>query len=107
MDIASRTATNVDSFRGDADTLQFLSELREEVIELYITILIAAGDAQCLPVFGQHLPSIFDFVERVLQTDGYQNNRVMRQAVALVGDIATQYPTEEVVKSRTGAPHIE
>lgn len=104
---AGRTATNVDDFRGDSETLQFLSDLREEVIELYITVLMAAGDAQCLPLYGQHLQSIFDFVERTFTIDGYVNIRVVRQAVALVGDIATQFPAEDIVKSRATAPHIE
>lgn len=107
LDTAGRTATSVDGFRGDSDTLEFLGELREEVIELYITVLLAAADAQCLPLYGQHLTSIFDFVERVFSVDGYVNVRVVRQAVALVGDIATQFPQEQVVKNRAVAAHIE
>lgn len=78
MDTAGRTSTNVEEFQSDPDVLQFLGELREEVIELYITVLLAAGDAQCLPMYGQHIPSIFDFVERAFKIDGYVNVRVVR-----------------------------
>lgn len=77
------------------------------MIELYITVLLAAEEAQCLPAFGQQIPSIFDFLERTFKIDGYTNVRVVRQAVALVGDIATHFPRLEAVKTKATAAHIE
>jgi hypothetical protein len=107
LDAASRLATNVEEHQADQELLNFLDELREEVIEVYITVLLAAADAQCLPLYGQHINSIFDFLERTFKIGGFTNVRVVRQAVALVGDIASHFPSEEVVRRRACAPHIE
>lgn len=64
LDQASMLATNIQELKGDQDMLQFLSELREEVIEVYITVLMAASDSNSLPVFAQFTNQIFDFLER-------------------------------------------
>lgn len=77
------------------------------MIELHITVLQAAGEAQCLPMYGSHLQALFDFLERAFKIDGYSNIRLVRQAVALVGDIATHFPREEAVTSKATAAHIE
>jgi hypothetical protein len=107
LEAASRLATNVEEHQTDQELVTFLGELREEVIEVYITVLLAAADAQCLPLYGQHINSIFDFLERSFRIDGFTNIRVVRQAVALVGDVASHFPGDEVVKGRACAPHIE
>jgi hypothetical protein len=78
LDAASRLATNVEEHQADQELLNFLDELREEVIEVYITVLLAAADAQCLPLYGQHINSIFDFLERTFKIGGFTNVRVVR-----------------------------
>ena len=45
--------------------------------------------------------------QKPFKIGGFTNVRVVRQAVALVGDIASHFPGEEVVKRRACAPHIE
>jgi hypothetical protein len=75
----------------DKDTLMFLKELREEVIDLYMTILIAADESNVLTLFNPHLISIFDFLEKTMQIEGYSDFKVAKLIIALVGDIVSLF----------------
>jgi hypothetical protein len=75
----------------DKDTLMFLKELREEVIDLYMTILIAADESNVLTLFNPHLISIFDFLEKTMQIEGYSDVKVAKLIIALVGDIVSLF----------------
>ena len=91
LTLAARTSIQVAEYENDKDTLLFLKELREEVIDLYTTILIAADEGKALHLFNLHLSSIFDFLEKTMKIEGYSDVKVIKQIIALVGDIVTQF----------------
>ena len=100
-------STQVQAYQNDIDTLEFLEELREEIIDQYITILIAAGDTNCLNLFDSHLNSIFDFLEETSNIEGYNDPKRTKMIIALIGDIATQFPQNPGVKAKSTLPYIE
>lgn len=77
LSLAARMSTQVQAYQHDADTLEFLEDLREEIIDQYITILIAAGDTNCLAHFNTYLESVFDFLEETVKIEGYNSPRRM------------------------------
>ena len=91
LTLAARTSIQVAEYENDKDTLLFLKELREEVIDLYTTILIAADEGKALHLFNLHLSSIFDFLEKTMKIERYSDVKVIKQIIALVGDIVTQF----------------
>ncbi len=75
--MAASTSLQVDAItQGDLDTLEFMKQLRDCLIEQYATILIAVSDSQDdtqKKHFEAHLMNICDFVEQTLQIDGFNN----------------------------------
>ena len=63
LSMAARMSTQTQAHVDDVDTLEFLSELREEIIDQYIIILMAAGDTGRPAHFNPVLETIFDFLE--------------------------------------------
>ena len=61
MNIAARASVNITGL--DNDTLEFLSLLRETIIDQYIIILMAASESGFLAKYSPHLASIYDFSE--------------------------------------------
>ena len=105
--LAARTSVQVVDYMDDKDTLMFLKELREEVIDLYMTILIAADESSTLHLFNTHLISIFDFLEKTMQIEGYSDVKVAKLIIALVGDIVALFNDNLEVKGKATAPYIE
>jgi len=75
-----------------------MKELREEIIDQYVTILIAAGDTNCLEHFHTHLNQILVFIDTSLRIEGFSDPRILRMIIALVGDIATQFSKTSELK---------
>ena len=91
----------------DLDTKEFLSELRESILDQYITILMSAGDSGHLNEYSQFLESIFDFTEKTSMIEGLNNIKMQKQIIALLGDIATNYKGHQGVKQKATLPYIE
>jgi len=100
-------STDIGDYQNDQDTLEFMRDLREEIIDQYVTILMAAGDTNCLESFHQHLNQIFVFIEQTLKIEGYNDPRIVRMIIALVGDIATQFSYNNELKARLTQQYIE
>ena len=60
-----------------------------------------------MTMFSAQLTPIFNFIDSVLQIEGYQNIKIIRNTMALVGDISIHFPQDEIVKTRARANHIE
>lgn len=103
LDLAAKSSVNVAEFQKDQDALDFLKDLREELISMYTTFLIAiqdAKDAQYLLMFSTQLGGLFNFIDSILAVEGYSNEKSLRNTMALIGDICIQFPQNEVVRLR-------
>lgn len=93
LSLAARTSTQVTGYQGDEDTIEFLSELREAIIDQYITIVMSAVDTGSLDILVTYLENIFVFLTEALKVNGeVLDARLIRQVIGLVGDIATAFP---------------
>jgi len=102
---AARTSTGTAGL--DVETLEFLSELREVIIDSYIIIVMAAADSNCLYMFKPYLDAIFEFAEKTVGIEGPANPKVLKLIIALVGDIATNFKEVPEVKAKVTLPYIE
>lgn len=68
---------------------------------------MAASDSNSLPRLSPYLATIFDFLEATVQIEGYANTNIIKMVMGLVGDIATAFPQEAEVKSKSTMPYIE
>lgn len=73
----------------DEETLLFLSELREVIIDQYILIVMAVDDYQCHAKLIPYLPDLFDYIETTARIEGSTNPNVLKLLIGLIGDIAT------------------
>jgi len=89
------------------DVLEFLSQLREVIIDQYIIIVMAVGDQQCHDRFLPHLPELFDFIEVTARIEGSKNPNALKLLIGLIGDIATQFPQNAGVKQKSTMAYIE
>jgi hypothetical protein len=73
------------------DTLEFLSELRQELLEQYGTIILSIEDSS-LPmvkqIYGQHLDTICVFIFSLVQIEGHGSMELMMQVAGLMLDLA-------------------
>jgi hypothetical protein len=83
----------------DLDTLAFMKNLREEIIDLYVTMLVSAGETNHSQLFEQYLASIFGFLEETMKLEGFGDLRMVRLVVSLIGDIATSFSERADLKS--------
>lgn len=70
------------------------------IIDQYIIILIAAGDTGCKDKFFPFLEGVFDFIEQIVNIEGFSNPRVLKMIISLIGDIATSFPQNLGVKTK-------
>lgn len=56
---AARAATTTQVQPDDKDTIKFLGDLREEIIDQYCSVIMSAQDSQHLAVFDKFLVEIF------------------------------------------------
>ena len=89
------------------DSLEFLKELREVIMDQYIIIVMAVGDQQCHEKFIPYLPDLFDFIETTARIEGSTNPQMLKLIIGLIGDIATQFPQNAGVKQKSTQPYIE
>lgn len=108
LSMAARMSTQT-QVAVDTDPLlsNFLSELREVIIDQYIIILMAASDSNSLPKLSPYLSTIFDFLEATVRIEGYTNTNIIKMIIGLLGDIATHFPQDNEVKSKSTMPYIE
>lgn len=92
LDMAAQTTVSVEmSGALDSDYVEFLRELRDEIIVQYSTILISVGDSQDARVkqtFQQHLPIICEFISKTLERCGPSEHELLKEAAGLVMDLA-------------------
>lgn len=76
------------------DTLQYISSLREAILDGYVGIF--AGLREQPQSLRQYIPSAFDFLQ-LIAADGelLKSEQTLRSAVGLIGDIASMYPGGE------------
>lgn len=79
LSMAARMSTQTQAHAEDLETLEYLRELREEILDSYITILMAAGESNCLTHFHNFLEAIFEFLEAVVHLDGSDHTRDMNR----------------------------
>jgi hypothetical protein len=91
---------------NDLETLEFLKELREAIIDQYIIILMSAEDTNRLEQFDLYLENIFDFLESTAHIEDISSNSV-RLILSLVGDLAKAFPGHRGVKKKATLPYIE
>lgn len=83
---------------NDAETLEFLKELREAIIDQYIIILMSSEDTGFLEQFGMYLETIFDFLESTAKIEDASRTNTIRLILSLVGDLAKAFPGHQGVK---------
>ena len=74
INTAADMSTKVAQFEEDLDTLEFLKELREEILEQYQTILIGVEDSQNESLkneFRNNIICMCDFILQSLQVDQF------------------------------------
>ena len=85
----------------DADYLDFLRELRDEIIVQYSTILISVSDSEDVRIkqsFQQHLPIICEFITKSLERCGTNDHDLLKQAAGLVMDLAQLFSDNQQLK---------
>jgi hypothetical protein len=53
------------------------------------------------------LEFIFDFLEETIKIEGYNNVNIIKLVIALVGDIVTAFPNNEIIKRKAIFSYIE
>lgn len=107
MNLAGRAAIQTTQYVNDAETLEFLRELREAIIDQYIIILMSAEDTGYLEQYSMYLETIFDFLESTANIEGVQSPNTMRLILSLIGDLAKAFPAHQGVKAKATLPYIE
>ena len=92
---------------NDSETLDFLKELREAIIDQYIIILMSSEDTGFLEQFGMYLETIFDFLESTAKIEDVSRTNTIRLILSLVGDLAKAFPSHQGVKAKATMPYIE
>lgn len=95
LEQAARTSVSVAGH--NEETLEFLRELREVIIDQYIIILMALGDSSSQDRFIPHLENVFNFIEQTINIEGIKSARIWKLVLGLVGDIATAFPQNKGV----------
>mmetsp|Transcript_8492 Transcript_8492/g.14279 ORF Transcript_8492/g.14279 Transcript_8492/m.14279 type:complete len:310 (+) Transcript_8492:1634-2563(+) len=109
LSLAARTSTqSAGSVQADdTDTIKFLKDLREEIIDQYITILVSAQESNYKGAFEQYVMGIFDFLEETVKIQGFTDLNFLRMVISLIGDLATAYPDKEGMKARATQGWVE
>jgi hypothetical protein len=105
LEQAARAALAVQGH--NEETLEFLSELRETIIDQYIIILMALGDNGSQDRFIQYLEGVYSFIETTIKIEGLKSPRILKLILGLVGDIATQFPAHPGVQQKSTQKYIE
>ena len=79
-------AGTVSAETDDEDLIEYISSLREAILEAYTGILHGLGDGKNLDVLVPHLEALLTFMERC-STDEHRTNEVVKNCIALLGDL--------------------
>ena len=111
MNAAAMMSTQLEQIpHDDQDTLIFLADLRESLLEQYGTILIAISDStdgQQKSLFQQYLVCICDFLEATLKIEGTSSESTLRSVAALMLDMSTHYSQDPQLKAKLQQPYVE
>jgi len=69
LNLAARASIQTGSHIEDQETVEYMKELRETIIDQYTVILMSAEDNQCLDKFNNYLEMMFDFLEAASKID--------------------------------------
>jgi len=105
FDQASRMSVQVQNHNDE--TLEFLSELRETILDQYIIILISLQDTNSEDKFIAHLQNVFDFMQTTVTIEGRKSPRVLKVVLGLIGDIASTFPSNAGVKAKCTESWVE
>lgn len=111
LDMAAQMTVQVDlSTVNDSEYLEFLQELRDEIICQYSTILISIGDsddARMKKSYQQHLHVICEFISKSIERSGPNDVNLLKQAAGLVMDLAQLFSDNSQLKQALMQPSIE
>ena len=64
-------SVSVNEFQNDEDTLQYLSELRDHLVECYTTLTQGVKDSNSQQLYLEYMPGLFQFL---MSHAGLNNN---------------------------------
>lgn len=114
LNIAARTSTQTTQYQNDPDTLEFLKELRIEIIDNYVTLLMACSDSNQLSYILPHVETIYMFIEETMKIEDAEARskeahdiNLLRMIIGLIGDMATNFASNATVKEKSTQGFIE
>jgi len=69
LNLAARASTQTSAYQQDPESQLFLKDLRIEILDNYVTLLMAAESYDSLNYFDGHIESIYDFIEQTMQIE--------------------------------------
>ena len=98
---ASMSVNTVSDFNNDAEGLEFLFDLRNEIYECLGTILVSiqdGGQPWEKQVLQQYLGAICEFIEKTLKVEGTNNQERLLDICSIIIDMTKMYPTDPSLK---------
>ena len=89
------------------DSLEFLKALRKDLIEQYMAIIMGSESSNCVQRCIPYLEGIYDFLEQTASIEGVGNIEVIKNIIALIGDMATYFKGNPGVKAKSTLPYVE
>jgi hypothetical protein len=88
LDSAARQSVNTKDFYDDPDILDYLTKLRETLIECYTTIVHGVKQSSLHKPLIDHSPAFFLFLERCVDKSVSPSKSMLKSVLGLVGDMA-------------------
>ena len=107
LNAASIESIKVPNEQLNEAELEFVRDLRIELMKVYSTSMLAAEESNKLAMIEMHLGSIFDFVEKVILIENYSHKETTKTILSFVGDILSLFTNSPVVKSKAGFKFLE
>lgn len=98
---ASMSVNTVQDFSNDAEGLEFLFDLRNEIYECLGTILVSiqdGGQPWEKEVLQQYLGAICEFIDKTLKVEGTNNQDRLLDICSIIIDMTKMYPTDPSLK---------
>jgi len=90
-----RQAGSVQPNPLDTELVDYVSQLREGILEAYTGIVTGFKNTDKASQLGPHLPSILELVQRCL-ADSERSEPTVRLCFGLIGDIADSFPPAQI-----------
>ncbi|KAF5353387.1 hypothetical protein D9756_007847 [Leucocoprinus leucothites] len=90
-----RQAGQVEPNPLDYDLVDYVSQLREGILEAYTGIVTGFKKTDKAPILLNHVPSILDLIQRCLK-DEDRTDATMRLSYGLLGDLADTFPQGQI-----------